>query len=364
MKALVTGANGLIGANLVRVLLNEGVDVRALVRPTSDLTELQNLPVELVYGDVTAGGNALLAATEGMDVVFHAAMHFTYAGRTGKDLETTALAGTENVLGAARESKVKRVVVTSSSVVFGYSKTPNVLSEQPELADCNGEPPYVVAKTKQAAYAIKLGNQLGIDVLLVCPTMSVGPYGRTLGPSNGMIVAYLNDPWRFTFPGGCNIVSVADVARGHWLAAQHGAPGERYILGSENLEWREVHRLISELSGVNAPGLELNHSLAYLASTAEEIRAWVARSSALTTRQQATMVGRYYWYSHEKAARLGYQPRAARSGLAEAISWLAKSLHISREVRTTLRLHSDVYTARRMQSKLESLFARSPERAS
>ena len=364
MKALVTGANGLIGSNLVRVLLREGVHVRAFVRPTSDLTDLQHLPIEFAYGDVTARDNALVAANEGIDIVFHAAMHFAYAGRTAEELEKTALAGTENVLGAARASKVKRVVVTSSSVVFGYSDTENVLSEQSELADCDEQPAYVAAKAKQDAHAVKLGRQLRIDVVLVCPTMSVGPYSRTLGPSNGMIVAYLNDPWRFTFPGGCNIVSVGDVARGHLLAAQHGAPGERYILGSENLEWREAHRLISELSGVNPPGLELNHSLAYLASTAEEVRAWLARESAMTTRQQATMVGRYYWYSHEKAARLGYQPCSARSALAEAISWLATSPHISREVRTTLRLHPDVYAARRRQSKLESRFARSPERAS
>src|SRR5215510_13866860 len=137
MKALVTGANGLIGANLVRVLLNEGVRVHAFVRPTSNLTDLQNLPIELAYGDVTADGNALVAATKGMDVVFHAAMHFAYADRTAEDLETTALTGTENVLRAARTLKVKRVVVTSSSVVLGYAENRRVLNEQSELADCN-----------------------------------------------------------------------------------------------------------------------------------------------------------------------------------------------------------------------------------
>src|SRR5262249_5297989 len=130
MKALVTGANGLIGANLVRVLLNQGVQVRALVRPTSDVTDLKSLPIERVHGDVTANGDGLVSAAEGMDVIFHTAMHFAYAGRTTEELETTAVSGTENVLRAARTSKVKRVVVTSSSVVFGYSPTRQVLSEQ------------------------------------------------------------------------------------------------------------------------------------------------------------------------------------------------------------------------------------------
>jgi dihydroflavonol-4-reductase len=349
MKALVTGANGLIGANLVRVLVNEGAQVRALVRTTSDLTNLKDLPIELIYGDVAVNDGTLVAATEGMDVVFHAAMHFSYTGRTAEELETTAISGTENVLRAARTSKVKRTVVTSSSVVFGYSHNRTVSNEQSGVADYTGQAPYVVAKSRQDLHALQSARQLDVELVLVCPTMSIGPYGRTLGPSNGMIVAYLNDPWRFTFPGGCNIVSVRDVAYGHLLAARHGAAGERYILGSENLEWREVHQLISELSGVQSPGSELNHTLAYLASTAEEIRAWFAHSPALSTRHQAGMVGRYYWYSHQKAAGLGYQPRSARSALAEAISWLAASQHISREVRTTMRLHPDVYAARRMR---------------
>jgi len=353
VKALVTGASGLIGTNLVRVLLKEGVQVRAMVRPTSDVANLKGLRVERVYGDVTAKDETLVSAAKGVDVIFHTAMHFTYAGSTAAELETTAVSGTENVLRAAWASKVKRVVVTSSSVVFGYSQARQVLNEQSDVADSSGQPPYVVAKTRQDIHAVQLGDQLHLDVVLVCPTMSIGPYGRTLGPSNGAIVSYLNDPWRCTFPGGCNIVSVTDVAYGHWIAARHGAPGQRYILGSENLEWHDLHQLISELSGVSAPGFALNHSLAYLASTAEEIRAWLSESPPLSTRLQAAMVGRYYWYSHEKAARIGYQPRPARSAVAEAISWLAKSPHISREVRTTLRLHPDVYAARRRLSELE-----------
>jgi dihydroflavonol-4-reductase len=346
MKVLVTGANGLIGVNLVRVLVREGVSVRAFVRTSSDLTYLKDLPVDIVYGDVTEPGS-LSAAVEGVEVLFHSAVPFTYTGRTAQELEGTALSGTENVLRAAKDSSVKRTVVTSSSVVFGYSETKTIRDERSGLADGNNQAPYIVAKIKQNRHTLALAGEFGIDVVLVCPAMSVGAYGTTVGPSNGIVLAYLNDPWRFTYPGGCNIVSVTDVAYGHWQAALYGVSGEHYILGSENLEWREIHGLIAELCGVQGPQFQLNHALSYLGATAEEIRAWMNGASALTTREQAAMVGRYYWYSHDKAAALGYKPRPARTALAETISWLATSPHMSREVRTTLRLHRDVYSERR-----------------
>jgi len=346
MRALVTGANGLIGNNLVRVLLREGATVRAMVRPTSDLTYLRDLPVEIVYGDVTKKEDVVGVASN-MDFIFHTAMHFAYTGRSAEEMESTARSGTENILRAAEQAGVKRTVVTSSSVIFGYSESPKILDEQSSLAAGISQAPYVAAKILQDEHALSIGSKLGIDVVLVCPTISIGVYGHTLGPSNGMIVAYLNDPWRFTYPGGCNIVSVIDVAYGHLLAAQRGKAGEHYLLGSENLEWRGVHSLIGELSGVKGPQAELNHTLSYLASTADELMAWGGRRSPLSTRAQAAMVGRYYWYSHQKAAALGYSPRPARLALAEAISWLAASSHVSREVRTTLRLHPDVYLARR-----------------
>jgi dihydroflavonol-4-reductase len=257
------------------------------------------------------------------------------------------LNGTENVLRAASESGVKRAVVTSSSVVFGYSETRTVRSERSGLADAKDQAPYIAAKIKQDSHALDLAGRSGLEVVLACPAISVGAFGATLGPSNSIVLAYLNDPWRWTYPGGCNIVSVADVAYGHWLAAQTGLPGEHYILGSENLEWREIHGMIAELCGVPAPAFELNHSMSYLGAAAEEFRAWINGSPALVTRAQAEMVGRYYWYSHDKAAAIGYKPRTARTALAEAISWLAASPHMSREVRTTVRLHRDVYLQRR-----------------
>jgi len=345
VKVLVTGANGLIGANLVRELLDRDVEVRGLVRASSDLSALTGLDVELHHADLVDGGPALRDAVRDCKFVFHTAMYFSYERARGAELQA-AVRGTENLLRAAALAGVERFVLTSSSVVFGYTDDGRVLGESDDLASTDRENLYVSAKIRQHRLAMDLGAQLGLETLAVCPAVSIGPHGTRLGPSNGMILGYLSDPWRLTYPGGCNLVSTVDVAAGHWLVARHGTPGDSYILGAENLEWPAIHRMIAELAGVAPPRGQLTHGLSYLAAAAEELRARLERRSPLGNRDQAAMVGRYYWYSHARAEAIGYRPVGARRALAVALSWLAASPHVSRELRAGLRLHDEVYAVR------------------
>ena len=352
MKVLVTGANGLIGANLVRELLAGGHAVRAFVRKSSDLRSLAGLPVELAYGDVLRP-ETLTAAAAGCELVFHAAAVFAYWGVSSAELETTAVQGTQNVIDAARAAGVRRLVLTSSSVVFGSSTRPVLRDESDGLRDADA-PEYVRSKATQEQAAFRRASEVGLDVVGVYPTIVVGPHDVHLSPSNAIITTYLSDPFRMTFPGGCNIVAVQDVARGHILAALHGQPGGRYLLGSENLEWAAIHRVIAELCGVPAPLVYANHTGSYLAAAAAELNAWFTHQPPLTTRAQAKMVGRYYWYRHERAAQLGYAPRPARAALAEAAAWLAASPHVSTQLRATLQLSREVYQARAGMAQRES----------
>ena len=345
MKALVTGANGLIGANLVRTLLRGGHQVRAFVRATSDRSSLNELPVEVHCGDVL-DLQSLCNAVRDCDVLFHAAAIFSYEGIHTVDLEHLAVEGTINAIKAAHAAKVGRVVLTSSSVVFGSSNRPLIRNEQDE-PDGRDDVPYIFAKELQAQAAFEHAEKLGIKLVTVCPTLTVGAYGYKVGPSNGAIVAYLSDPSKATFPGGCNIVSACDVAKGHVLVAQKGTPGERYLLGSENLHWSNIHRMISEHCGIAGPSWQANHTASMLVAAASELVCSLTRTPPLTTRTQARMVGRYYWYEHKKVETLGYRPRPARTALAEAIAWLSASSQITRQLRTTLRLSRDVFEAQR-----------------
>ena len=123
MIVLVTGANGLVGANLVRELLSAGHTVRAFVRPTSDRRSVKGLAVNLVFGDVL-NRESLLAAAQGCDLLFHAAAAFTYWDQSSGDLMKLAVQGTRHVVEAAHDAGVRRVVLTSSSVVLGSSAHP------------------------------------------------------------------------------------------------------------------------------------------------------------------------------------------------------------------------------------------------
>ena len=344
MKALVTGATGLIGGHIVRALADLGHDVRCMVRPTSRRGSLSALPVTWVVADLLDAD--LDSACAGCDVVFHTAAVFAYGDRDPRRLHDTAVAGTERLLRACARQKVPRVIVTSSSVVFGYSADGSLVGESAPLASGDGEPAYVRAKLAQHRHALALAQTLRLDVRLACPTMTIGPTNAQLGPSNGIIVAYLADPFGCTFPGGCNIVSARDVALGHVHIANHGRARESYLLGAENLTWRQVHSMIAELAGVVPPRLQLSHASAFLGASAEEFRAAITGRQALSTREQAAMIGRYYWYSHAKIAALGYAPRSAREALIETMSWLAASPHISREDRTRMRLSADIYRFR------------------
>ena len=161
-----------------------------------------------------------------------------------------------------------------------------------------------------------------------------------------MITNYLQDPLKATWIGGCNIVSVEDVAEGHLLAAEKGEPGTRYLVGSENLNWADVHRMLSGLTGLPGPLMTANHTSSYLAATWYEMVSHFTGEAPLTSRNQAKMVGKYYWYDCNRIHQLGYQPRSALQALAEAVSWLVTSEHISSDLRAQMKLAPEVYAAR------------------
>lgn len=344
MKALVTGATGLVGANLARALLADGHGVRALVRPTSDRRALAGLPVEVVVGDVLAPAS-LDDAAAGCDVVFHNAAIFAYWGTTAQKLLEVACAGTRHVLAAAAGAKVGRVVLTSSSVVLGASDGPVARDEDAAAPACE-EIAYAAAKRQQEAAAFAAARELGLPLVAVLPTICLGPHDHGPSESNAIVLNYLRDPYRTTWLGGVNVVAAADVARGQILAAERGAAGQRYLLGGENLTWAALHALISELCGLPGPLVTANHTASYLAGAASELISLLSGKRPATTRQQALMVGRYYWYDHSRAHALGYRPRPARDTVATALAWLAHSEHVPASLYQRLQLAPAVLAAR------------------
>jgi dihydroflavonol-4-reductase len=343
MKPLVTGATGVVGANLVRELVARGYHTRALVRPTSDTSALEGTGVEKAYGDILEP-HSVENASRGCDIVFHCAAIFAYSGRSSEELFTTAGAGTTNVIRAAAKAGVRRVVLTASSVVFGSSPLPRVIDE--DIKEIG--PPvsvYERSKIEQLRQARESAREYGIELVCACPTLCMGPYDKRLTEGNAIITNFLRDPFRATWQGGVNIVSVQDVAAGHLLIAQKGTPGSCYLLGADNLSWEGVHRTFAELCGVAGPLLRANHTAAYVAAVTHELSSFITGERPLVSRAQAKMVGRYYWYASGRAGALGYNPRSSRRAMIEAIAWLSASPHFSPSLRSQLRLSDEVLKA-------------------
>lgn len=336
MKALVTGASGIVGANLVRALLAERWDVRALVRPGPPRRALGGLDVELAHGDVLDPAS-LPAAMAGIEVVFHCAARFSYGGVEPQEMERVAVDGTRHVIEAAATGKVERCVLTSSSVIFGSSATAEPRNEDATFTAADASA-YAVAKFRQSATAFATAATVGLDLVAVCPTLTMGAWDYGLSESNAIIVKYLNDPFRTTCAGGCNIGAAEDIARGHLLVASRGVAGRSYLLGGENLAWRELHAQISALCGTIGPLTTATYTGAYLTAAWSEMMSRGTGTPPALTRDEVRMMGRWYWYDDSRARALGYRPDSAQLALQNAITWLMRTDHIRPDVRAWLQV--------------------------
>jgi dihydroflavonol-4-reductase len=346
VRIAVTGATGLVGHQVARAALDAGHEVRAITRHASrDHTlRIDHHQVERVAAALTDRA-ALAAALTGCDALVHCAAVYAFGGARAEEVTQVNADGTRAVLEAAADAGVPRAVVTSSSVTCGSSSTPRARTEADHLG-AEPVPAYYASKVAQEEVALETAQRRGIPVVIALPTVILGgPYAR-LAPSNAIILRYLLDPTRSTYPGGCNVVDARDVGAGHLTLLEKGVPGERYLLGGDDLSWRMLHSLVADLAGLPAPFAEMGAAGAWGASAAAELWARVMGTEPLSTRDEAQTVGRYYWYTSDKAHQLGYAARSARAAVASSLAWLAISPDLPRWVREGLRLHAEVRTAR------------------
>ncbi|KQZ89543.1 hypothetical protein ASD62_09745 [Phycicoccus sp. Root563] len=346
----VTGATGLVGGRVVEAARAAGHDVVAVTRPGSGDPGapllVGGLPVPRRTADLTDQG-ALVAALEGCDGLVHCAAVYAFGAARAQEVSRVNGDGTRSVLAAAARAGVRRAVVTSSSVTRGSSGAARSRTEHDVLGD-EPAPAYYASKVAQEEVTLEASSAHGIPVVLALPTVVLGgPFAR-LAPSNAIVLRYLLDPTRSTFPGGCNVVDVRDVGAGHVALLERGTPGERYLLGGEDVTWRTLHTLVSDLAGLPGPFAELDAPNAWAVAAASEWWASLTGASPLSTRDEATTVGRFYWYSSAKATDLGYAARPARAAVASSLAWLAVGPDLPRWAREGLRLHPEVRAAREL----------------
>jgi dihydroflavonol-4-reductase len=313
---LVTGATGFIGWHVVRKLLARGSKVRALVRPASKVRELD---VEVVTGDLR-DPDSLDRAVEGCGLVFHIAADYRLWARDPGELFRSNVDGTRNLLTAARHRGVERVVYTSTVGCIGIPKDGLGTEDTAvSIEDMTGA--YKRSKFQAEQVALDYART-GFPVVIVNPTAPVGDHDFRPTPTGKIVVDYLKGAMPAFVDTGLNLVDVQDTAEGHLLAAERGRPGERYILGSENLTLQQILARLAAVSGGSVPRWRIPHAVAYAAGAASTGWANLTGQEPRVPLDAVKMARTKVFVSLDKAKReLGFNPQPVDGALQRAVDW-------------------------------------------
>jgi dihydroflavonol-4-reductase len=255
MKALVTGATGFIGGAVVRALVKSGLAVRVLARAGADLQNIQNLAVERIEGDLRDPAS-LRRSLAGCRQLYHVAAHYALWAKDPSIFYDINVTGTKNLLEAARDVGVERIVYCSTIGAIGLPPGGGLGTEETPVSLEQMAGHYKRSKYLAEQEVLKLARA-GLPVVIVNPSAPVGAGDVKPTPTGQIIVDFMKGRMPAYIETGMNIVDVDDVAAGHLLAMERGRIGERYILGNKNLMLREVFEIMSRLTGIKAPSIKL-----------------------------------------------------------------------------------------------------------
>jgi dihydroflavonol-4-reductase len=319
---------------LVKQLVAHGEHVKGLVRPGANLAMLEGLDHEsfqLAYGDVLID-HSIYRALAGCDRLIHVASNFSMWAPNPEAVMAPAVQGTENVLRAAKQRRIERIVVTSSVGVLGTSDNQNLLDENHPF-NLDDPETYYVSKLR-AQSVVDDACKAGLPVVSVLPAALFGPGDWKPTPNGRLLLEYLRRSPEFRIPvvdGGFNMVDVDDVAMGHVLALEHGKVGERYILGGDNVSFEQLFAVLSDMTGLAAPGFRLGPVTANaIALVFELVARWTGQAPPFTRRVAKTRINKYLWVTSEKAEReLGYRHRPLKEILDRSIRWYLKNGYLT-----------------------------------
>jgi dihydroflavonol-4-reductase len=321
MLAFVTGATGFVGSHVARVLAEHGADLRLLVRPSSDLRNIQDLNAERVTGDLRDAAS-LKKGIAGCDVVFHVAADYRLWVRDPDEMYRSNVEGTRAILQAARESGVRRVVYTSSVATMGFTSNGHLADEKSPVSLDNMIGPYKRSKFMAEAIAIEAGRS-GMDVVVVNPTTPVGERDIKPTPTGRIVVDFLKKKFPAYVDTGLNLVDVTECARGHVMALERGKSGERYILGGENLTLKQILDKLAAITSLPSPKVRVPYVVALATGVVDQVVTGYLRGREPRATIDAVRMGRKKMFvSSSKAERdLGWKTVPVDAALRRAVEW-------------------------------------------
>lgn len=325
MTTLVTGATGFVGSAVLRKLLDNGHEVRALVRKTSDRKNLDGLAVEQVEGDLT-DTESLRLAVKGCKFLYHVAADYRLWIPDPDHMYKINVEGTRNLVRSAVDAGVEKIVYTSSVAALGLTEDGSQANEDTPVFPERIIGHYKRSKYKAEQEILRLVENEKLPVIIVNPSTPVGPRDIKPTPTGRIIVDTLNRRMPAYVDTGLNIVHVDDVAAGHVLACDKGEFGERYILGGEDMTLKAILEEICSISHLKPPKIQIPHNVILPVAWIAEALAGITGIEPIATIDSVRMAKKKMYFSSDKArTRLGYKTRPVREGLADAIEWFKEN---------------------------------------
>jgi dihydroflavonol-4-reductase len=327
VKVLVTGGTGFVGSQLVAALVGRGDSVRVLRRTNSGLVTLEGLPVKHAIGDIL-DANSVAGAADGCDWVFHVAGLSSYWRAPREDIYRVNVEGTRIVMDACLHAGVRRVVYTSSVAAVGIPAEGTVADENSAFDDLSASFAYADSKHK-AEEEVRRAIGRGLAAVIVNPAVVIGAGDQYLiAGQMGLEIArgrLLAVP-----PGGVCVVDVDAVVEGHITAAERGRVGERYILGGENLPYREMVATIATVTGQPAPRRTFPRQAAPLLGAVVDAMNRLNSRPPAVSGEQIRLSARNVFYDSGKAVReLGYPMLPFRGAAEKALRWYSEHGYVA-----------------------------------
>jgi dihydroflavonol-4-reductase len=333
LKAFVTGATGFLGSHIARVLAEQGAELRLLVRPTSNLKNLEGLlspgtKAETATGDLR-DAVSLEKAMAGCDVVFHVAADYRLWVRDPGEMYRSNVDGTRAILEAARKNGVRRVVYTSSVATMGFTRNGHPADEDSpvSLTDMIGH--YKRSKFMAEQIALEAGRS-GMNVVTVNPTTPIGEQDVKPTPTGRIVLDFLKRKFPAYVETGLNLVDVRECARGHVAALEKGKSGERYILGGENLTLKQILDKLGKITGLPSPTIKLPYFFAFATGVVDEmITGRLMKGEPRATIDTVRMGKKKMFASSDKAEReLGWKIVPVEGALRRAVEWFQSNGYV------------------------------------
>jgi dihydroflavonol-4-reductase len=321
MKVFITGATGFVGHHVAKALAAQGADLRFLIRKSSNLANLAGIPGETVVGDLLNPAS-YTSALAGCEAVLHVAADYRLWIRDPDAMYRANVDGTRDLLCAAREAAVRRVVYTSSVATMHFRTDGVIINEDTpvSLDDMVGH--YKRSKFLAEQQAIAAAQD-GQQVIILNPTTPIGPNDSKPTPTGRIFVDFLNGKFPAYMDTGLNLVDVAEVAKTHVDALTVGTPGRRYILGGENLTLKQILDKMSAITDIPSPTVKIPFGVAATYSFFEELITGRIRGKEPRATLEEVRMGRKKMFASSARAQqeLGFRITPVYPAMRAAIQW-------------------------------------------